>query len=93
MTQVSIDWCGGDSYVLTDEHSASSYGMGVLVRNDDEIFGPADAASPVLDGWFDPPLDAPTGGAIVKAALAAHIDDWTADQKALAERFLNQVPQ
>jgi hypothetical protein len=60
------DVCRG---VLTTDHAASSYGLPVLVRDDDTTLGPADLAGA---GWLEPDQS------VCTEAYAAHDAGQTA---------------
>ena len=87
MTQINFNRTNAEGYLLTTDHSASSYGMPVLVHKG-EAFGPADVVS-ATDGW----IKGLTARDIVKQESAPQFFDALnvvrdEEQQAMIDRFV-----
>ena len=71
------------SWVLTDEHSASSYGIPVLVHRaaEGQAYGPGDIVKPYPSWGLQPASHA------VKRFLNINENKLTEEEKIFAERF------
>jgi hypothetical protein len=78
-----------DKYTLTTDHPASSYGLGILVDDDDGVYAPND---PLL--LQDEMLCAVIGRPMLAGDIvAAWRGEATADERQLMRRYLSQDPE